>query len=157
MEFLGDTVFWSDLLWGLFHLLRKVFLVLIPVVIVLEILSASRIFTWLIDRVHIAGRWLGFQKESISSLMTGILFGITLGAGVLIAEAKAKNLSRRQTLLVGSFLSICHAVFEDTIIFMAVGASGLVMLGTRIPAAILVVFILSLFLRSGLLTNREKI
>ncbi len=155
MEFLSEAAFWTDLLWGLFHLLRKVFLVLIPVVIVLEILSASKAFGWFIDRAHAVGRWLGFQKESLSSLMTGIVFGITLGSGVLIAESKAKKLPRRQTLLVGSFLSICHAVFEDTIIFMAVGASGLVMLGTRIPAAIIIVLLLSLLLRSRFVTNRK--
>jgi hypothetical protein len=92
---------------------------------------------------------LGYQKESLFPLLTGIVFGITLGAGVLIAEAKTQGLSRGQRLLVGTFLSLCHAIFEDTLVFMVVGASGLVMLGTRIPAAIIIVFLLSLLLRSG--------
>ncbi|MFC1475655.1 nucleoside recognition domain-containing protein [Candidatus Zixiibacteriota bacterium] len=149
MEFLSAPEFWTDLWWNLFHLLRKVFLVLMPIVVVLEFLRTTKVFSWLIERLHRGGRLLGYQKESLFPLLTGIVFGITLGAGVLIAEAKTRGLSRRQTLLIGTFLSICHAIFEDTLVFMVVGASGLVMLGTRIPAAILIVFVLSLLLRSG--------
>lgn len=148
MEFLATTEFWWELFWGLFRLLRKIFLVLIPVVIVLEWLRSTRLFPWLIERIFRWGKYFGYRKESLLPLLTGIVFGITLGAGVLIAEAKNHALSRRQALLIGAFLGICHAVFEDTLVFMAVGASGLVMLGTRIPAAIIIVFLLSLVVRS---------
>jgi len=149
MEFLLTVVFWNELWWGLFHLLRKIFLVLMPIMLVLELLRAIKIFPWLIDRLH---RWtshFGYRKESLFPLLTGVFFGITLGAGVLIAESKSHALSRRQTLLIGGFLAICHAVVEDTLVFVAVGASGLVMLGTRIPAAILFVYLLSLIIRAG--------
>lgn len=156
MEFLLTADFWGELFWGLFHLLRKVFLVLLPVVIFLEWLRSTRLFPWLIERVHRWSRHFGYRKESLLPLLTGIFFGITLGAGVLIAEAKNQSLSRRQALLIGAFLGICHAVFEDTLVFMAVGASGLVMLGTRIPAAIVIVFLLSLVVRSRWWERRWK-
>lgn len=149
MEFLSAPEFWTDLLWGLFRLLRKVFLVLMPIVVLLEFLQSTQVFPWLIERLHRWGKYFGYRRESLSPLLTGIVFGITLGAGVLIAEARTHGLSRRQTLLIGTFLGICHAIFEDTMVFMVVGASGLVMLGTRIPAALIVVFVLSLLLRSG--------
>lgn len=150
MDFLIDGQFLSELFWGLFHLLRKVFFVLVPVVFTLEILHATRLFPWLVERVHRWMRWLGFEKYSLMPLLTGIVFGILLGAGVLISEAKANAQSRRQALLVGAFLGICHAVIEDTLIFVAVGASGLVILATRVPAAVVIVLILSWILRSQL-------
>ena len=155
MEFLSTPEFWTELLWGLFRLLRKVFLVLMPIVIALEFLQSTKVFPWLIERLHRWGRFFGYEKESLSPLLTGIVFGITLGAGVLIAEAKARSLSRRQTLLIGTFLGICHAIFEDTLVFMVVGANGLVMLGMRIPAALFAVFVLSLLLRSGWWPERK--
>ena len=150
MDFLIDGQFLSELFWGLFHLLRKVFFVLVPVVFTLEVLHATRLFPWLVERVHRWTHWLGFEKDSLMPLLTGIVFGILLGAGVLISEAKANAQSRRQALLVGAFLGICHAVIEDTLIFVAVGASGLVILATRIPAAVVIVLILSWILRSRL-------
>ncbi len=155
MEFLSTPEFWTELLWGLFRLLRKVFLVLMPIVIALEFLQSTKVFPWLIERLHRWGRFFGYEKEALSPLLTGIVFGITLGAGVLIAEAKARSLSRRQTLLIGTFLGICHAIFEDTLVFMAIGANGLVMLGMRIPAALFAVFVLSLLLRSDWWPERK--
>ena len=154
MEFLLDGHFWGELWWGLFSLLRKVFFVLVPVVFTLEVLHATRLFPWLVERVYRFTRWLGFEKESLMPLLTGFVFGILLGAGVLISEAKANAQSRRQALLVGAFLGICHAVIEDTLIFVAVGASGLVILATRIPAAFIIVFIISWILRSRLSDSR---
>jgi len=148
MEILTSADFWTRMLWDLFHLLRKVFLVLMPIVIILEFLRSTKVFSWMIERLHRWAKLLGYQRESMSALITGIVFGILLGAGVLIAEAKSRGLSRRQTLLIGAFLSICHAIFEDTLVFMVIGANGLVLLGARIPAAILIVFLLSLLLRS---------
>lgn len=149
MEILATTDFWVTMLWDLFHLLRKVFLVLMPIVIVLEFLRSTTVFAALIDCLHRWGRVFGYQKESMSPLITGIVFGIVLGAGILIAESKTRKLSREQTLLIGTFLSICHAIFEDTLVFMVVGANGLVLLGSRFFAALLVVFLLSWYLRAG--------
>jgi len=156
MEFLATTEFWSELGWGLFRLLRQMFLVVMPIVILLEWLNSTKFFPWLIGRIHRWGRYLGFQRESLLPLLAGTVFGISLGAGVLIAEAKAHALPRKQTLLIGSFLGVCHAIFEDTIVFVAIGASGLVMVATRLPAALLVVMLISFLLRAGWLRVSEK-
>ncbi len=146
MEFLSTPEFWTQMLWDLFRLLRKVLLVLLPIVVALEFLRSTKIFSWLIERLHRGGRLFGYRKEAMSPLITGAVFGIVLGAGVLIAETKAHGLSRRQALLVGTFLGICHAIFEDTLVFMVVGANGLILLGTRLSAALLIVFLISVIL-----------
>jgi len=41
------------------------------------------------------------------------------------------------------FLSVCHAVVEDTALFMAVGANGLIILLGRFIAAILITYLIS--------------
>jgi len=56
----------------------------------------------------------------------GIIFGIAYGAGVLIEEARSGRLSWKDIFLINVFLSVCHAVVEDTALFMAVGANGLI-------------------------------
>ena len=75
-------------------------------------------------------RWLG-RIDSGFSLVAGQLLGITYGAGILLRERIEGRLSRRATVFVGTFLLVCHAVIEDTLLFVLFGASGLLIVATR--------------------------
>lgn len=50
--------------------------------------------------------------------------------------AQEKRLPRRELFLMGLFLATCHAVVEDTLIFVAIGGNGWVILGVRIVIAV---------------------
>lgn len=50
------------------------------------------------------------------SLMVGILLGVTYGAGILIKELSNKSLDKKDILYISTFLLICHAILEDTIV-----------------------------------------
>jgi uncharacterized membrane protein len=54
------------------------------------------------------------------SIFAGVLLGITYGAGILIKESN--SLSRHDLLYIATFLSICHAIIEDTLLFVIFGA-----------------------------------
>lgn len=54
------------------------------------------------------------------SIFTGLLLGITYGAGILIKESN--SLSRYDLFYIATFLSICHAIIEDTLLFVIFGA-----------------------------------
>jgi len=64
--------------------------------------------------------------------------GITYGAGVLISEAKSGEMSKDEIFVIGTFLLICHAIIEDTLLFMMSGADGLIIVLTRSLSAIVV-------------------
>jgi hypothetical protein len=83
------------------------------------------------------------RKESTVALLVGILFGIAYGGGVLMEEKQSGALNKRDALLVGVFLSLCHALIEDTLIFVAVGANLFVILFVRIAFAVLVLLLLA--------------
>ncbi len=55
------------------------------------------------------------------ALGTGILLGITYGAGILINESK--SMSKKDIIFVAVFLSILHSVIEDPLLFVIYGAS----------------------------------
>lgn len=56
------------------------------------------------------------------SLLVGVFLGITYGAGILIKEAKSGTLTKKEIFFIASFLSICHAIIEDTLLFVIFGA-----------------------------------
>ena len=128
-------------------LLLKVFCIVVPLMIILETSREFKILDKLTRALYPIARQMGFKRDSIYPLLAGIIFGISYGGGVLIGESSSGRISANQMFLVALFLGICHAVFEDTLLFMSVGANGFIILGVRILVAFVVVFMASLFLR----------
>ncbi|MBI3873296.1 MAG: nucleoside recognition protein [candidate division Zixibacteria bacterium] len=124
---------------GLWGLGLKVFIIVMPLITFLEWAKSQTWFTRAIDGAMPLFRPIGFRPQSLFPLLTGVLFGISYGAGVLIPQARSGDLDARQVFLIGAFLSVCHAIIEDTLLFVSLGASGTVLLGTRIVVAMVVV------------------
>ena len=88
------------------------------------------------------------SKKNVSkgfSLTVGIILGITYGAGILIDEAKSGNMKKEDLFFIGTFLMICHAVIEDTLLFVIFGADFTMAVVIRTVAAIVISYILLLF------------
>jgi hypothetical protein len=72
------------------------------------------------------------------SLLVGIFLGITYGAGILIQEAKNGTISKNDLFFIGTFLMICHAIIEDTLLFVIFGADFTMVIAIRTIAAIVI-------------------
>jgi hypothetical protein len=72
------------------------------------------------------------------SLVVGIFLGITYGAGILIQEAKNGTISKNDLFFIGTFLMICHAIIEDTLLFVIFGADFTMVIVVRTIAAIVI-------------------
>ena len=81
--------------------------------------------------------------STIMALVTGLLVGITYGAGVLLKEAQ--YMSKKQVLSVCYFLMVAHAIIEDTLLFVFFGADIYLLIGIRLFFATLVFFIISIY------------
>ncbi len=75
------------------------------------------------------------------SLIVGIFLGITYGAGILIKEAQESTLEKEDIFFIGTFLMICHAIIEDTLLFMIFGADFTIIIFIRTLAAILISYL----------------
>ena len=74
-----------------------------------------------------------FQKvNSGFSIAVGVILGITYGAGILIAEYEKGVLQKREILFIGTYLMICHAIIEDTLLFVIFGANLWLIVGLRL-------------------------
>lgn len=127
---------------NLFSLLYNSFLDSISLTIKIIILIFLIIF--LMDFVK-SREFIKNSKKNISksfSIVIGVFLGITYGAGVLIKEAQNSTLSKKDIFYIGTFLMICHAIIEDTLLFVIFGANLYVIVVLRLIAAIVFSFIL---------------
>ncbi len=73
------------------------------------------------------------------SIIVGIFLGITYGAGILVNEAN--NLKKSDLFFIATFLMICHAIIEDTLLFVLFGADFTVVVVVRTLWAILLAYL----------------
>ena len=138
---------------GSLRLSIKLILIIVPLMVSYEFLENSRIFKKTLDFLYVFIKPLGFSKQASVSMLTGIFLGIAYGSGILIAQSEQRKLSKLDVVLTAVFLSMCHAVIEDTLVFVAIGGNGLYILGTRIIIASLMTYIFYRYLKSKFKDN----
>ena len=128
----------------------KLVLIIVPLVTIFELLRYLAFFRRVGQGVEPLMKGMGLSRTAAAPLFTGIFLGIAYGAGIIIRVARQNNLSRREVFLVGLFLATCHAVIEDTLIFVVIGGNFWIMLGVRLMIAVFLTALLArLWPRSG--------
>src|SRR5699024_12877076 len=82
-------------------------------------------------------KFLGMKENTSFTLMTGLTVGLAFGAGVMIQAVKEDDVSHKDMVLALIFLVSCHAVVEDTVIFIPLGIPVLPLLIIRFIAAVI--------------------
>ncbi|MCD5410888.1 MAG: nucleoside recognition protein [Clostridiales bacterium] len=131
---------------GLFGGLISVYdiaIIVFPLMVFMEIAKDIGVLDWLAKVSKPITRFMKISDDSAFPLAIGLVFGLAFGAGVIIQRAKEGNLDKRSLLLLALFLACCHAVFEDTLLFVAVGANGWFLLAIRTLTAFILTAIVS--------------
>jgi hypothetical protein len=148
------TQFLHTLIPGSFHLLLRVFLIVVPIMVVLELFEGTRAFRAVVRAWARVVRHVGLDERSAAPTLVGFLFGLAYGGGVIVREVRRHDISRRQVFIMSVFLSMVHAIVEDSLIFIALGASIFWVLVYRIVWAALVT--LALTALAGLWAERGR-
>lgn len=117
--------------------------IVVPIMIVLQILRDYNVLNKIIKPFSFFSRIYNTSEEAVLPLLVGVIFGLSYGAGVIIQAVNEGNLSKKDLYLLTIFLACCHAIIEDTLIFVAVGANPVILLGIRLVTALLLTYILS--------------
>jgi hypothetical protein len=134
--------FLHTFLTGSLDLLVSVFVIVVPVMVVLELFEGSGPFSALLRGWSRLVGPLGLTEETAGPTLIGFLFGLVYGGGVIIRDTERHGLGRRQVFLMSVFLSMVHAIVEDSLVLVAVGASALWVFGFRTVWAIAVTAVL---------------
>lgn len=128
---------------GSFSSLKKMTLIIIPIMVILEVLRDLGIMDKIASLFSPIVNIYGMKKESGFPLVIGIIIGISYGAGLIFRSAKEDKLPKRDLYLITYFLVSAHAVFEDTAVFAALGVNGFLLLSTRVLVAALFTYVAS--------------
>lgn len=133
-----------DFLAGAGGLLWRVFAIVVPIMVVLELFEGTRPFRLVVGAWARLVRHLGLDERSAAPTLVGFLFGLAYGGGVIVRDVRRHGLGRRQVFIMSTFLSMVHAIVEDSLIFVAVGASVAWIVGFRLVWAAFVTLVLTL-------------
>lgn len=129
-----------------FFLCLKLTIIIVSLMVVYEFYENSRLYTFSQKILSRPFAKIGIKSYASITMIVGIVLGIAYGAGVLIKNSMSGNMSKNEIVLTSLFLSICHAVFEDTLLFVAVGGNGFIILGVRIAFAFLLLIMLNMYI-----------
>ena len=102
----------------------RMLLIVVPIMVVMEVIEGTRPFRAFVRAwARLVGRWLGMSEQAAAPTVIGFLFGLAYGGSLIVHATRRHGLRRRQVFQMSVFLSMVHAVVEDSLIFIAVGAS----------------------------------
>ncbi|KKM12763.1 hypothetical protein SY88_02485 [Clostridiales bacterium PH28_bin88] len=117
--------------------------IVLPFMVVMQVIKELNLLDRLSGVMAPLVRSLGMTKGAALPLLAGLVFGLSYGAGLIIQSARDGSMTRKDVFLVNVFLAICHSLFEDTLLFAAIGANGLLILGVRLTLAVLITHLFS--------------
>lgn len=129
--------------------------VILPLMVIMQFLRELGWLTFLSKLFAPFTKFLGMKENTSFTLVTGITIGLAFGAGVMIQAVEEDGVSRKDMMLALIFLVTCHAVIEDTVIFIPLGISVWPLLVIRFTLAVIITLIVSLIWRALERRRRE--
>lgn len=126
---------------GLLRMLGLLVAIVIPLTIVIELVKEYGVFQnekgSASRSTRAVMRLLGMSEQAAMPLAAGFFFGLAYGAGLILQFADEGELSKRDRILITLFLVACHAVVEDTLLFVPLGVNPFFLFAFRLGLAIL--------------------
>ena len=114
----------------------EVTLVVTPLLILYELAKAYGVFDRPWPGLTPLMARMGLGSGALVPLLAGIFLGLLYGAGILLAMSRENDLTDRERLALAVFLALCHAVVEDTALFVLLGGSAWAILLPRFILAL---------------------
>jgi hypothetical protein len=135
-------------------------LIVIPLMIIMQYMKDKGWLNKFSNWMAPAMKLLGMKENTSMTMAAGLTIGLAYGAGVMMQAAKEDGVSKKDLYLAFIFLVSCHAVVEDTLVFVPLGIPVLPLLIIRVVTAIvltvLVAYVWNKLERKKRLTRKER-
>lgn len=111
-------------------------MIVIPLMVMIQIAKDLKWLDAFSNAVAPATRFLGMKENTSMTLASGLLIGLAMGSAVMIQAVEEDGVSKRDVTLAFIFLVACHAVIEDTLIFIPLGIPVWPLLLIRVTTAV---------------------
>lgn len=136
---------WTKVLLETFSVSSKTILkmtyIIIPLLIAIECLKDIGWLEKLSARFRGITKFFRLPGEAALGMIVTLFVGIVFGSGVIMQTTEEVKMTRVQMNVMFIFISTCHAIIEETILFTAMGANGAVILLSRVITALLLSFV----------------
>src|SRR5690606_23362178 len=128
----------------------------IPLMIVVQFLKDRNYLQKFSEKLAPFTKVIGVQLNASMTLVAGLVIGLAYGAGVMIQAVQEDGVSKKDATLAFIFLIACHAVVEDTLIFVPLGIPILPLLIIRLVTAfVLTIGVAYMWKRTELQKEKE--
>jgi len=110
----------------------KMLAILVPLLTAYHVATGSGVFRGDSPGASRLLERMGLPPACGAPLMAGLFLGIAYGAGFLFSASRDGKLTRAEVLRLCLFLCTCHAVWEDTLLFVLASSGHGVAAGVRI-------------------------
>lgn len=117
--------------------------IIVPLMLAIEILKDLKLLEKFSKFMSPLTKFLRIKEDASLPLIIGSILGLFFGAGVLFQSVQDGDLDKRSLVIISVFLALCHAVIEDTVIFVPIGASLPLVLSIRVATAFIMAFVAS--------------
>lgn len=121
-------------------MVQLVIILLLTVLKILRLIGVERLMFWLLQPLL---RLLGIGRQATTITIVGVTLGLSFGGGLLINEAQAGHISKRDIFASMAFLGLCHSLIEDTLLVMLLGAHLSGILWARLAFTLLVIALMT--------------
>lgn len=138
-----NSTSWSEWTYATVKSLALIFLIVVALMMLMdgvEKTGIDKVISIILAPIH---KVMGIRRELAPITTVGLLMGLTFGGGLLIERSKNGSITKRELFLTLSFLSLFHAVIEDTLLMIALGADIWVILVARGVFSVIFIAILA--------------
>ena len=96
-------------------------MIVIPLMVIIQYLKDKQYLQKFSQKLAPFTKVLGIEPNASMTLVSGLIIGLAFGAGVMIQAVQEDGVSKKDATLVFIFLVACHALVEDTLIFIPLG------------------------------------
>ncbi|MBG9816248.1 nucleoside recognition domain-containing protein [Bacillus safensis] len=130
--------------------------IVIPLMIIIQFMRDLGWLYTLSNWLSPFTRMLGMKENTSMTMVAGLTIGLAYGAGVMMKAVEEDGVSKKDLTLAFIFLVACHAVVEDTLIFIPLGIPVWPLLVIRLISAILLTAAISYIWRKRELAAVRK-
>ncbi len=116
----------------------QVAMIVFPLMICIQFIKENGWLAAFSRRMGRFTRLLCIDPNASLTLVAGGIAGLAYGAGIMVQNVEEDGVSRKSATLAMIFLMACHAVVEDTIVFIALGIPVWPLLALRLFTAIII-------------------
>lgn len=132
-------------------------LVVIPLMVIIQYLKDRNYLQRFSEKLIPLTKVLGIAPNASMTLVSGLVIGLAFGAGVMIQAVREDGVSKKDATLVFIFLVACHAIVEDTLIFIPLGIPILPLFFLRLFTAFVLTIVVATVWRRAEQTKQKEV